>query len=471
MTDTHDFFFDLFDLSTMQERYRDQHSTYYFKKIYVKTHSEGLIIPCYENGGGSFKKVAVVRYFNWKKARFYWDPDLGRFLKVEGVEREATFQGLHSSVAGLSDEEKSKRRILYGKNEIEVPMESLIVLFVKEILTPFYIFQVFSLTFWFFDDYWKYSLAISITSILSLTSALYQTRTNQRNLRDTIVTSDIVRTVRPDGTTEDVMTSDLVPGDVIVVPDHGCQLLCDAVLLEGQAIMDESMLTGESVPVTKTSLPRQPHDTKYHSKHHEKNTLKCGTKVIQTRKYKDQTVKAIVIRTGFNTTKGDLVRSILYPPPVDFQFEKDSHKFIATLAGIALIGMIYTMIKIYTNEDYDDWTDIFFSVFDLITIVVPPALPAAMTIGIVLANRRLVPKNIFCISPRTINVAGAVDCCCFDKTGTITEDGMDMWGVIPSLRGLSSSLTDIVTTAWSSGRKYFCFQLMITLLFSGERHE
>ena len=58
-------------------------------------------------------------------------------------------------------------------------------------------------------------------------------------------------------------------------------------------------------------------------------------KVIQTRQYRDQSVKAIVIRTGYNTTKGDLVRSILYPPPVDFQFEKDSQKFVATLAAIA----------------------------------------------------------------------------------------------------------------------------------------
>ena len=46
-------------------------------------------------------------------------------------------------------------------------------------------------------------------------------------------------------------------------------------------------------------------------------------------------MKAIIIRTGYNTTKGDLVRSILYPPPVDFQFEKDSQKFVATLAAIA----------------------------------------------------------------------------------------------------------------------------------------
>ena len=61
-----------------------------------------------------------------------------------------------------------------------------------------------------------------------------------------IVCSDCTRC------TGQVMSWELVPGDSIVVPDHGCPLLCDAVLLEGQAIMDESMLTGESVPVTKT---------------------------------------------------------------------------------------------------------------------------------------------------------------------------------------------------------------------------
>ena len=387
-------------------------------------------------------------------ARYYWDSVEGTFYKMEGIEKNSTIGELHAGYRGLTEQEIKARSNLFGSNEILVPLEPLYVLLVKEILTPFYMFQVFSITFWYLDDYWKYSTAILLTSLISLSSALYQTRKNQQNLRDTIVSSEIVTRLRPEatgGVTEQVISTELVPGDVILVPDHGCQLLCDAVLLEGQAIMDESMLTGESVPVTKTSLPRQPHDTKYHSKHHEKNTLKCGTKVIQTRKYKDQTVKAIVIRTGFNTTKGDLVRSILYPPPVDFQFEKDSHKFIATLAGIAGIGMIYTLVRMIIEEE--STKDIIFESVDLITIVVPPALPAAMTIGIVLANRRLVPKNIFCISPRTINVAGAVDCCCFDKTGTITEDGMDMWGVIPSLRGLSSSLTDIVTTAWSSGRK------------------
>ena len=52
---------------------------------------------------------------------------------------------------------------------------------------------------------------------------------------------------------------------------------------------------------------------------------------------------------------------------------------------------------------------------DLITIVVPPALPAAMTIGIVFAQRRLRRSSIFCISPNNINQCGALNVCCFDK--------------------------------------------------------
>ena len=376
-------------------------------------------------------------------SRYYWDSSEGTFIWLEGLDKKVSIGALHDSDEGLTEEDSSMRGMLFGKNEIVVPLESIIVLMVKEILTPFYMFQVFSILFWYFDEYWKYSTAILFTSIVSLSSALYQTRTNQQNLRDKIVSSEKVTRIRPEGRTE-VISTDLVPGDVIMVPGHGCQLLCDAVLLAGQAIMDESMLTGESVPVTKTSLPKHPPATPYHPKDHEKNTLKCGTIVIQTRQeYRDQEVKAIVIRTGYNTTKGDLVRSILYPPPVDFQFEKDSHKFIGALAAIAIIGMIYTMVKMWLSEETIH--DIIFEVFDLITIVVPPALPAAMTLGIVLANQRLIPENIFCISPRTINVAGAVDCACFDKTGTITEDGMDMWGAVASLRGMTRLLDETLT--------------------------
>jgi len=57
-------------------------------------------------------------------------------------------------------------------------------------------------------------------------------------------------------------------------------------------------------------------------------------------------VLAVVLRTGFNTTKGKLVRSILFPAPVDFKFEKDSYKFVGLLTNIAGIGFIYTCVRL-----------------------------------------------------------------------------------------------------------------------------
>lgn len=75
------------------------------------------------------------------------------------------------------------------------------------------------------------------------------------------------------------------------------------------------------------------------------------------------------------------------------------------------------------------WHLIIVRALDLITIVVPPALPATLTIGTNFALTRLKKKQIFCISPQRVNVGGKLDIMCFDKTGTLTEDGLDVLGI------------------------------------------
>lgn len=54
--------------------------------------------------------------------------------------------------------------------------------------------------------------------------------------------------------------------------------------------------------------------------------------------------RAVVLRTGFLTTKGQLVRSIMYPIPADFKFDRDSYKFIIILTFLAILGLIYTVV-------------------------------------------------------------------------------------------------------------------------------
>ncbi|KAG7289017.1 hypothetical protein NEMBOFW57_005378 [Staphylotrichum longicolle] len=154
------------------------------------------------------------------------------------------------------------------------------------------------------------------------------------------------------------------------------------------------------------------------------------TTLIETRS-EDQEGEAValamVVRTGFNTTKGALVRSMLFPKPSGFKFYRDSFRYISVMACVALLGFTASFVNFIRLKL--EWHLIIIRALDLITIVVPPALPATLTIGTSFALGRLKSKQIFCISPQRVNVGGKLDLMCFDKTGTLTEEGLDILGV------------------------------------------
>ena len=135
---------------------------------------------------------------------------------------------------------------------------------------------------------------------------------------------------------------------------------------------------------------------------------------------------------------------MLFPKPIGFKFYRDSIRFIAVLSGIAGLGFCASAVQfvklgvrplmyipvVSLNWDVQvPWHTILIRALDLITVVVPPALPATLSIGTSFALSRLRRSGIFCISPNRINVAGKINVCCFDKTGTLTEDGLDILGV------------------------------------------
>ncbi|KAJ8011279.1 hypothetical protein DPEC_G00056500 [Dallia pectoralis] len=401
----------------------------------------------YEQEGKCVHHRSVqILYFTHHSTKYYWNDVLQNFEVFKGLEdilvNCSSIHKDHSS--GLSRLLQDYRRVFFDVNEIAVRVPSVFKLLIKEVLNPFYIFQLFSVILWTTEQYYYYAATIVLMSIISIVTSLYTIKKQYIMLHDMVATHSIVRvsvcrgnkgTGNSPDEIEEAMSTELVPGDVIVIPANGMIMPCDAALIQGTCIVNESMLTGESVPVTKTSLPSSGEEGAglYSTEEHKRHTLFCGTHIIQTRFYTGELVKAVVVRTGFSTEKGQLVRSILHPKPTDFKLYRDAFRFLFCLVGVAGIGFVYTIVFCILNQV--PVKTIVIKSLDIITITVPPALPAAMTAGIVYAQRRLKNVGIFCISPQRINICGQLNLICFDKTGTLTEDGLDLWGIQRTEKG------------------------------------
>ncbi|PIA14680.1 hypothetical protein COEREDRAFT_88502 [Coemansia reversa NRRL 1564] len=394
---------------------------------------------CYDDHLGTTTRLNI---FEFRHYRFAYVPALSCYVPISQWRDPSWVSGVPTSITGLDEEIIVQRRRLFGECVIDIQEKSYLRLLLDEAINPFYIFQAASIAIWCSEEYYYYSGAILLISAVSIASTLITTKQASRRIRETSVCVCPTLVLRENRWRE-VDSSQLVPGDIIDISLPGFKVFpCEAILLEGDCIVNESMLTGESVPESK--VPLELNNNIFQSIDMAAHTfcpavlrhiLFAGTKLVRTRKTDSayggdvlmQRTTAMVIRTGFYTTKGALVRSILFPHPTRFRFYTDALRFVMVLAGLAIIGFIVNTINL--RRLGVSTSEIVKKAFDLITIAVPPALPAAMTIGMVFAARRLRKVGIFCISPSRINVASKIAVVCFDKTGTLTEDMLDMTGV------------------------------------------
>ncbi|CAH8649534.1 unnamed protein product [Schistosoma margrebowiei] len=375
-------------------------------------------------------------YIIHKKLKYIWNFESENFELLQNWDERPYDEVLNAPT--LTTDLIETRRNLYGINKIDVSLTPIMRLVLNGCLTPFHCFQVFSCVIWFCVEYEIYATCIAVFSVTSLIFQVYELRKNERALKKTVCISSKVTVCRRRDGEDDFMlvdSTELVPGDLIAIPSSGCLMQCDAVLLMGNCIVNESSLTGESLPITKIPLPNgQYENTTFDFRSCPRHILFSGTSVIQTRGDINKRVLAVVIRTGFMTTKGELVRSIMFPKPMKFKFTQDAYQFLGALCGVALVGLCVSVYLMYWNKK--ELYYIILRPLDLVTIVIPPILPVAMSVGIVFAQRRLRNHGIYCINPSVMNVCGVINLTCFDKTGTLTEDGLDLWGVVPNRDGV-----------------------------------
>ena len=276
----------------------------------------------------------------------------------------------------------------------------------------------------------SYSVALLVITIISIISSIYDTLQSNARIRKMAETKCSITVIRS-GKEEIIDQSDCVPGDLVKLTEKDVadlvQVPVDMVVIQGKCVMNESILTGESVPVVKSAI--EDTATEIYDPYNDsskKYTIFAGSKFLQV----SHNCQAIVIKTGFQTTKGNLIREIMYPKKVEFSFNRDTYFFIlgSFLVFLVLMGItIPRMIHLgHTGRS------IMFKELDLLVCAIPPSLPAVLTSCTVFAMKWLKKKQIFCVSPQRVPVCGRITSVVFDKTGTLTCEGLSFKGFKPT---------------------------------------
>ncbi len=394
--------------------------------------------------------------FLFQKRRFLYDHHENSFAPLSyEIDREPrpaikTFQESHGLT---SDEEIYRVHEQYGDNTFDIPVPTFTELWKEHAVAPFFVFQMFCVGLWLLDDYWYYSLFTLVMLVGFESTVVWQRQRTLNEFRGmSIKPYDIW--VHRKNKWHQVTSDKLLPGDLVSVgrtkEDSG--VACDMLLVEGTAIVNEAMLSGESTPLLKDSVQLRPGDSLIEPEVLDKNAfLWGGTKVLQithaqvsedapdtvptlvsgVKPPPDNGAMAIIVKTGFETSQGSLVRTMIYSTERVSANNIEALLFILFLLMFAIAASWYVWQEGVAKDRKR--SKLLLDCVLIVTSVVPPELPMELSLAVNTSLAALSKFAIYCTEPFRIPFAGRVDIACFDKTGTLTGEDL----VVDGIAGLS----------------------------------
>ena len=243
-----------------------------------------------------------------------------------------------------------------------------------------------------------------------------------------------------DGQDEHILARDVVPGDVLVLAE-GDNIPADARVVEEFGLrVNNSTLTGESVPARKIADASHQPDPEERgnnsrvtsrqgiSELEQPNLIFAGTSVASG------TGRAVVYATGMLTQFGriaHLTQSIKNPPS-PMQKELRQVTKVITLAALA-IGLLILIVGFTTGLGLNVPALLFFTL-GIIVAVIPTGLPATLTLSLAIAVQRLTLKGVLAKKLNIVETLGTVSVICTDKSGTLTQNQMTVREIWTSRR-------------------------------------
>ncbi|KAJ2631168.1 putative cation-transporting ATPase 1 [Coemansia sp. RSA 1290] len=377
--------------------------------------------------------------FTYQAQKYIYNDDKKTFQPITYPSDGSLMLGELQQTQGLSDELEIREALeVYGKNKFNVPVPTFAELFKEHAVAPFFVFQIFCVGLWCMDEYWYYSIFSLVMLVVFESTLVFQRLRTLTEFRSMAMQPYRLQVYRG-RKWEEMSTEDLCPGDVISVvrtsEDSGVP--CDVILLEGSCIVNEAMLSGESTPQLKESIQMRDASELLDMEGVDRNSMLFGgTKVLQVESPDSESRIATpdggcaccVLRTGFGTAQGELVRTMIHSSERVSADNKESYLFIGFLLIFAVLASGYVWVE-GNKSGKRPQSKVLLDCVLIITSVVPPELPMELSMAVNSSLMALSRLAIFCTEPFRIPHAGKVDICCLDKTGTLTGEDLVVEGV------------------------------------------
>lgn len=333
---------------------------------------------------------------------------------------ESVLGVLKSSQHGLSHDDAASRIEQYGRNTLpKAKLPGMAIIFLHQFTSPLIYVLVAAAVLSVAIKEWSDAGFIFAVLVINAVIGTIQEFSAQRAA---VALQELVRTrcrVLREGETYEINAEELVPGDVVLL-ESGDKVPADLrLLLSHDLEVDESLLTGESLPVVKASSVVLAEDTVSGDRI---NMLFTGTLVNRGR------ARGIVVNTALDTVLGSIASDVMYrqPPKAPLQIRMD--RFIHRVAiFVSLAALIMFVVAFSRGTPFDE---VFLLAVALAVSVIPEGLPVALTVALAIGMRRMARRDVIVRRLLAVEALGSCTHIATDKTGTLTVNQLTAQSIV-----------------------------------------
>ncbi len=320
-----------------------------------------------------------------------------------------------NALQGLTSEEVNERLAKYGENKLAAKKsKSLIQLFFAQLNDAMiYILLGAALISGILGEL-SDAIIIALVILINAVVGLIQESKAEKALEALKKLSTPKAIVKRDGELKEIASEEVVPGDLVIL-DAGRYIPCDLRLIETANLqIEESALTGESVPVDKNSdLILEALDTPLGD---QKNMAFMSTLVTYGRGV------GVAVGTGMSTEIGKIAKMLEEGGAEQTPLQKKLAE-LGKVLGFAALGICAVMFLVGIIQGRPLF-EMFFTAISLAVAAIPEGLPAIVTIVLAMGVQRMIKENAIVRKLPAVETLGSVNIICSDKTGTLTQNKM-----------------------------------------------